>query len=153
MLTSNKFVCCCLHVNVNVCRKPKVLHKMFKYPFGITFTPNVMVKSYKGTTHWHKLRLFADCKTSVSIFTRGKKVNNLYLHINYTWRYHCSLELSPEAFLKWYTWTYNQPRGLVDTVSDYWSWGPGFDSQFCHGDFSLKGKIPLATLVWVVSRL
>jgi hypothetical protein len=44
----------------------------------------------------------------------------------------------------------DQPRGLVVRVSDYWSWGPGFDSRFCHGDFSLKGKIPVVTMVWVV---
>jgi hypothetical protein len=46
--------------------------------------------------------------------------------------------------------TSDQPRGLVVRVSDYWSWGPRFDSRFCHGDFSLKGKIPMATMVWVV---
>jgi hypothetical protein len=44
----------------------------------------------------------------------------------------------------------DQPRGLVVRVSDYWSWDSGFDSRFCHGDFSLKGKIPMATMVWVV---
>jgi hypothetical protein len=44
----------------------------------------------------------------------------------------------------------DQPHGLVVRVSDYWSWGPGFDSWFCHGDFSLKGKIPMVTMVWVV---
>jgi hypothetical protein len=44
----------------------------------------------------------------------------------------------------------DQPRGLVVKVSDYWSWGPGFDSWFCHGDFSLKGKILMVTMVWVV---
>jgi hypothetical protein len=41
----------------------------------------------------------------------------------------------------------DQPRGLVVRVSDYWSWGTGFDSRFCHGDFPLKGKIPMATMV------
>jgi hypothetical protein len=44
----------------------------------------------------------------------------------------------------------DQPRGLVVRVSDYWSWGTGFDSRFCHGDFSLKRKIPMATMVWVI---
>jgi hypothetical protein len=44
-----------------------------------------------------------------------------------------------------------QPRGLVVRVSDCWLWGPGFDSRVCHGDFSLKGKIPLATMVWIRS--
>jgi hypothetical protein len=44
----------------------------------------------------------------------------------------------------------DQPRGLVVRVSDYWSWGPGFDSRFYHRDFSLKGKIPMVTMVWVV---
>jgi hypothetical protein len=41
-------------------------------------------------------------------------------------------------------------RGPVVRVSDYWSWGPGFDYWFCHGDFSLKGKIPMVTMVWIV---
>jgi hypothetical protein len=45
-------------------------------------------------------------------------------------------------YQKWY-----QPRCLVFRVSDYWS---GFDSRFCHGDFSLKGKISMVTIVWVV---
>jgi hypothetical protein len=35
-----------------------------------------------------------------------------------------------------------------------WSSGQSFwlliDSRFCYGDFSLKGKIPMATMVWVV---
>jgi hypothetical protein len=35
-------------------------------------------------------------------------------------------------------------------VSDYWSWGPRFDSRLHHGDFSFKGKIPIVTMVWVV---
>jgi hypothetical protein len=34
--------------------------------------------------------------------------------------------------------------------SDYWLWGPGFDSRFYHGYFSLKGKFPMVTMVWVV---
>jgi hypothetical protein len=38
----------------------------------------------------------------------------------------------------------------VVRVSDYWPWGPGFDSRFYHGDFSLKGNIPMVTMVWVV---
>jgi hypothetical protein len=33
----------------------------------------------------------------------------------------------------------NQPRGLVVTVSDYWSRGPGFNSCFYRGDFSVEG--------------
>jgi hypothetical protein len=32
----------------------------------------------------------------------------------------------------------DQPHGLVIRISDYWSWGPGFDSRFCNGDFSMK---------------
>jgi hypothetical protein len=44
----------------------------------------------------------------------------------------------------------NQPHDLVVRVSDYRSWGHGFDSWFYHGDFSLKGKIPMVTMVWVV---
>jgi hypothetical protein len=35
-------------------------------------------------------------------------------------------------------------------ASDYWSSGPGFESWFYHGDFSLKWKIPMVTMVWVV---
>jgi hypothetical protein len=46
----------------------------------------------------------------------------------------------------------DQPRGLVVRVSGYWSWGPGFDSRFCHGNFPLWGRIPMVTMVWVVSR-
>jgi hypothetical protein len=44
----------------------------------------------------------------------------------------------------------DEPRGLVVTVFYYWSWGPGFDSRFYHGHFSLKGKIPMVTMVRVV---
>jgi hypothetical protein len=44
---------------------------------------------------------------------------------------------------------YDQPRGLVVRVSDYSSRGPRFDSWFYYGDFSLKGKIPTVTMVWV----
>ena len=35
-----------------------------------------------------------------------------------------------------------------------WSSGqsPGFNSRFYHGNFSLQGKIPVVTMVWVVSR-
>jgi hypothetical protein len=40
----------------------------------------------------------------------------------------------------------------VVRVSDYWSLGPGFDSQFYHGNFPLEGRIPVVTMVWVVSR-
>jgi hypothetical protein len=43
----------------------------------------------------------------------------------------------------------DQPRGLGVRFSDYWSWGTGFDSRFHHGVFSLKGNIPMATMVWV----
>ena len=46
----------------------------------------------------------------------------------------------------------DQPRGLVVRVSDYLSWGPGFDSRFYHGNFSLQEKIPVVTKVCVVSR-
>jgi hypothetical protein len=35
--------------------------------------------------------------------------------------------------------------GLVVRVSDYWLWGSRFDSRFYHGEFSLKGKIPMVT--------
>jgi hypothetical protein len=54
------------------------------------------------------------------------------------------------AFKLAYIWRQDQPRCLVVRISDYWSWGHGFDSRFYHGDFSLKGKIPMVTIVWVV---
>jgi hypothetical protein len=62
------------------------------------------------------------------------------------WPRHEWLERSQILIFLWY----DQPRGVVVRVSDYWSWGPEFDSRFCHGNFSLKGKILLATMVWVV---
>jgi hypothetical protein len=43
----------------------------------------------------------------------------------------------------------DQPSDLVVRVSNYWSYGPGFDSRFYHGGFSLKGKIPMVIMVWV----
>ena len=55
--------------------------------------------------------------------------------------------LQVSIFLIW-----DQPRGLVIRVSDYKSWGPEFDFRFYHGNFSLQGKIPVVTMVWVVSR-
>jgi hypothetical protein len=42
---------------------------------------------------------------------------------------------------------WDQPRGLVVRVSDYWSTGPGSDSRFCHGEFSLKGNLDLRPLL------
>jgi hypothetical protein len=50
-------------------------------------------------------------------------------------------------YLPLYFLVSDQPRGLVVRVSDYWSWGPGFDSRFCHGDFSLKGNHGLGSSV------
>ena len=44
----------------------------------------------------------------------------------------------------------DQPRGLVVRASGYKSRGPGFDS---HGDFPCGGRIPVVTMVWVVSRI
>jgi hypothetical protein len=44
----------------------------------------------------------------------------------------------------------DQRCGLIVRVSDYWSWSPGFKSRLYHGDFFLKGKIPMVTMVWVV---
>lgn len=108
---------CCL--NVTDCRKPQILYKMFPHSSRITFTPTVMVmeklvKNYKGTTHWYKHRWCADFKTLVSFLKGGMKVKNCYLYItNYTLRYQWSLELSPEAFLKWYTWTYLRNRDII----------------------------------------
>ena len=36
----------------------------------------------------------------------------------------------------------DQPRGLVVRVSDYWSWGPGFDSRLYRGNFPWRGRFP-----------
>ena len=47
----------------------------------------------------------------------------------------------------------DQPRGLVIKASGYKSRGPGFDSQLYHGDFPCGGRIPVVTMVWVVSRI
>jgi hypothetical protein len=41
----------------------------------------------------------------------------------------------------------DQARGLVVRFSDHGSCGYGFDSRFCHGDFSLKEKIPMGSLI------
>jgi hypothetical protein len=46
------------------------------------------------------------------------------------------------SFRSFYITRCDQPRGLVDRVSDYWSWGPGFDYRFCHGDFFLEVEDP-----------
>jgi hypothetical protein len=59
------------------------------------------------------------------------------------------------SFVSQKTWIFehkitDQPRGLVIRVSDYWSWGPGFNFRFYYGDFSLKRTIPMVTTVWVV---
>jgi uncharacterized heparinase superfamily protein len=48
--------------------------------------------------------------------------------------------------------TEDQPRGLVVRASDYLSRGPGFDSRLNHGNFPCRGRIPVVTMVWVVSR-
>ena len=47
---------------------------------------------------------------------------------------------------------YDQPHGLVVGASDYWSRGPGFDSRLYHGNFLCGGRIPVVSMVWVVSR-
>ena len=47
----------------------------------------------------------------------------------------------------------DQPRGLVVRASGYKSRGPGFDSRLYHGDFPCCGRIPVVTMVWVVSRI
>ena len=46
----------------------------------------------------------------------------------------------------------DQPRGLVVRASGYYSRSPGFDSRLYHGDFPCGGRIPVVTIVWVVSR-
>ena len=62
----------------------------------------------------------------------------------------CSLQCQ---FIRENICNWDQPRGLMVRVSDYKSWGPGFDSRFYHGNFSLQGKIPMVTMVWLVSRI
>ena len=47
----------------------------------------------------------------------------------------------------------DQARGLVVRASGYKSRGPGFDSRLYHGDFPCGGRIPVVTMVWVVSRI
>jgi hypothetical protein len=68
---------------------------------------------------------------------------------NYIWILD-HMRVNPFPYLTWGAQVRDQPLGLVVRVSDYWSWGPGFESRFCHGDFSLKRKIPMVTMVWVV---
>jgi hypothetical protein len=53
-----------------------------------------------------------------------------------------SIELKCEKSLKCNIKGNDQPRGLVVSVSDYYSGGPGFDSLLYHGDFSLIGENP-----------
>ena len=38
-------------------------------------------------------------------------------------------------------------------ASGYYSRGTGFDSRLYHGDFPCGGRIPVVTMVWVVSRI
>jgi hypothetical protein len=46
------------------------------------------------------------------------------------------------ANASFYTNLHAHPRGLVVRVSDYWLWGPGFDSRFYHGVFPWRGRFP-----------
>jgi hypothetical protein len=46
----------------------------------------------------------------------------------------------------------DQPRGLVVRASEYETRGPGFDSRLYHGSFSRRGRMPVVTMLWVVSR-
>ena len=48
---------------------------------------------------------------------------------------------------------YDQPRGLVVRASAYKPRGPEFDSRLYHEDFPCGGRIPVVTMVWVVSRI
>ena len=41
----------------------------------------------------------------------------------------------PEIYCRQF-YELDRPRGLVVRVSDYWSWGPGFDSRLYRGNFS-----------------
>jgi len=42
---------------------------------------------------------------------------------------------------------WDQPRGLVVRVSDYYSWGPAFDSRLYRGNFPWRGDHGLGRLV------
>jgi hypothetical protein len=105
---------------------------------------------------WLAQITFHLCLRSVVDASRSRCVENFYV----PWGGNCSLcpgcpigkgrpcrtgNLSLSIFL-----FPDQPRGLVVRVSDYWSWGPGFDSRFYRGNFSLKGKFPMVTMVWIV---
>ena len=46
----------------------------------------------------------------------------------------------------------HQPRGLVVRASGYQSRGPGFDSCLYHGNFLCGERIPVVTMIWVVSK-
>ena len=48
---------------------------------------------------------------------------------------------------------FDQPRGLVVRASGYKSQGPGFDSRLYHGDSPCGGRLPVVTMVCVVSRI
>ena len=50
-----------------------------------------------------------------------------------------------------HTFRTDQPRGLVVRASGHKSRGSGFDSRLYHGDFPCEGRIPVVTMVWIVS--
>ena len=48
--------------------------------------------------------------------------------------------------------SFDQYSFFMVRASDYWSGGPGFDSRLYHGNFPCRRRIPVVTMVWVVSR-
>jgi hypothetical protein len=100
------------------------------------------------------------CLTNFCSKTRDEYKNGLHCNATMGSILYCSARPqrsnsahNGQIFVQFYIGDLDQPRGLVVWVSEYWSWRPGFDSRFRHGDFSLKGTIPLTTMVWVISRL
>ena len=73
-------------------------------------------------------------------------------------KYDCNIMRKPQVTLKCgpapvFSLLYDQPHGLAVRASGYKSRGPGFDSQLYHADFPCGGRIPVVTMVWVVSRI
>jgi hypothetical protein len=79
----------------------------------------------------------------------GQAIKTIHNHLFYT-IIHNFRSILQDKLLYRNIHRVDRPRGLVVRVSDYWSWGPGFDSRFYQGDLSLKGKIPMVPMVWVV---
>jgi hypothetical protein len=91
-------------------------------------------------TSWFRLQTV---NSRFCLCTAKKPMHNYWQH---------SLQAVSVHIISLSIFTTDQPHGRVVRVSDYWSWGPRFNSRFYHGDFSLKRKIPMVTMVWVVQQ-